>query len=53
VFVSQPDYTVLPVGPALQRGEGDPTLLRDSYQRTVSVVGKSERIEPIPRKLPG
>jgi hypothetical protein len=53
VFVSQPDYTVLPVGPALQKGEGDPTLLRDSYERTVSVVGKSEHIEPIPKNPPG
>jgi hypothetical protein len=53
VFVSQPDYTVLPVGPALESGQGDATLLSDSYQRTVSVVGKSKRIEPIPKKLPG
>ena len=53
VFVSQPDYTVLPVGPALQKGEGDATLLRESYHRTVGVVGKSKRIAPIPPKLPG
>jgi poly-gamma-glutamate capsule biosynthesis protein CapA/YwtB (metallophosphatase superfamily) len=53
VFVSQPDYTVLPVGTAIENGQADPTLLRDSYQRTVSVVGKSEHIEPIPKKLPG
>ena len=52
VFVSQPDYTVLPVGSALEKGQGDSILLRDSYQRTVSVVGKSKRIEPIPEKLP-
>jgi poly-gamma-glutamate capsule biosynthesis protein CapA/YwtB (metallophosphatase superfamily) len=52
VFVSQPDYTVLPVGPALKKGEGDATLLRESYQRTVGVVGKSKNIEPIPNKLP-
>jgi hypothetical protein len=52
VFVSQPDYTVLPVGSALEKGEGDATLLRDSYDRTVSVVGKSKHIEPIPNKLP-
>ena len=52
VFVSQPDYTVLPVGPALTKGEGDPTLLRDSYERTVGVVGRSKRIEPIPQRLP-
>jgi poly-gamma-glutamate capsule biosynthesis protein CapA/YwtB (metallophosphatase superfamily) len=53
IFVSQPDYTVLPVGDALKDGQGDPTLLRDSYERTVSVVGKSKRIQPIPRRLPG
>jgi hypothetical protein len=53
IFVSQPDYTVLPVGDALKDGQGDPTLLRDSYERTVSVVGKSKRIQPIPKKLPG
>jgi hypothetical protein len=52
VFVSQPDYTVLPVGPALKKGEGDATLLRESYKRTVGVVGKSKRIQPIPTKLP-
>ena len=52
VFVSQPDYTVLPVGPALEKGEGDATLLRESYQRTVGVVGKSKRIQPVPQKLP-
>jgi hypothetical protein len=52
VFVSHPDYEVLPVGAALRRGEGDPTLLRASYERTVAVIGRSERIEPIPAKLP-
>jgi hypothetical protein len=52
VFVSQPDYTVLPVGNALEKGQGDATLLRESYQRTVSVAGKSEHIKPIPTKLP-
>jgi len=52
VFVSQPDYTVLPVGPALEEDKGDATLLRESYARTVDVVGKSEHIKPIPDKLP-
>jgi poly-gamma-glutamate capsule biosynthesis protein CapA/YwtB (metallophosphatase superfamily) len=52
VFVSQPDYTVLPVGPALEKGEGDATLLRESYARTVGVVGRSRHIRPIPEKLP-
>ncbi len=53
VFVNHPDYEVLPVGEALQRGEGDASLLRESYARTVSVVGKSERIQPVPARPPG
>jgi poly-gamma-glutamate capsule biosynthesis protein CapA/YwtB (metallophosphatase superfamily) len=52
VFVNHPDYRVLPVGGALKGGQGDPTLLRASYQRTVSVVGRSKRIEPVPTRLP-
>ena len=52
VFVSQPDYTVLPVGPALDKGEGDATLLRESYARTVDVVGSSKHIQPVPAQLP-
>jgi hypothetical protein len=53
VFVNHPDYVVLPIGDALRKGEGDATQLRDSYQRTVTVVGKSKRIQPVPPKLPG
>jgi len=52
VFVDHPDYEVVPIGRALKRGEGDPTLLRASYERTVAVIGRSKRIEPIPRELP-
>lgn len=52
VFVDHPDYEVLPIGDALAKGQGDPPLLRDSYQRTVSVVGRSKDIEPDPEKLP-
>jgi poly-gamma-glutamate synthesis protein (capsule biosynthesis protein) len=52
VFVNQPDYRVLPVGDALKAGQGDPTLLRGSYQRTVSVVGRGKGVEPVPAKLP-
>jgi hypothetical protein len=52
VFVNHPDYEVLPIGDALEGGQGDPTLLRGSYERTVSVVGLSKRIEPVPRRLP-
>jgi poly-gamma-glutamate synthesis protein (capsule biosynthesis protein) len=52
VFVNHPDYTVLPIGTGLKKGEGDPTLLRESYQRTVSVAGHAKGVEPIPAKLP-
>jgi Bacterial capsule synthesis protein PGA_cap len=52
VYVSHPDFTVLPVGDALQKGEGDAAALAASYRRTVGVVGKSKRIRPVPAKLP-
>jgi poly-gamma-glutamate synthesis protein (capsule biosynthesis protein) len=53
VFVSHPDYTVLPIGRALAKGEGDTATLRASYRRTVSVVGRGRRIEPVPENVPG
>ncbi|MGH2976206.1 MAG: CapA family protein, partial [Solirubrobacterales bacterium] len=53
VYVSHPDYEVLPIGDALRKGEGDATALRDSYKRTVSVVGTGSGIEPVPPRLPG
>ena len=52
VWVRHPDYTVLPIGPALAEDEADSAALRASYQRTVSVVGKGDGKEPIPQKLP-
>jgi hypothetical protein len=52
VFVNHPDYTVLPIGDALKKGEGDATALRASYECTVGVVGKDKHIEPVPPKLP-
>jgi poly-gamma-glutamate synthesis protein (capsule biosynthesis protein) len=52
VWVRHPDYEVLPVGPALAKDEDDPALLRESWQRTVSVAGQGHGVEPIPRKLP-
>jgi poly-gamma-glutamate capsule biosynthesis protein CapA/YwtB (metallophosphatase superfamily) len=53
VYVSHPDYEVLPIGDALRKGEGDATALRDSYKRTVSVAGKGRGVEPVPPSLPG
>lgn len=52
VWVSRPDYTVLPVGPALRRGAADAASLRASYERTVDVAGRGGRIEPVPDRLP-
>jgi poly-gamma-glutamate capsule biosynthesis protein CapA/YwtB (metallophosphatase superfamily) len=52
VWVRQPDYTVLPVGSALRKGEYDAATLQDSYERTVGVAGRGPGITPIPPQLP-
>ncbi len=52
VYVSQPDFTVLPVGDAIESGAADEASLRASYERTVEVVGRDRRTQPIPEKLP-
>ncbi|HYP48598.1 MAG TPA: CapA family protein, partial [Thermoleophilaceae bacterium] len=39
-WVRHPDYTVLPVGPALRSRSADPQALRASWGRTVGVVGR-------------
>ncbi len=41
IWVRHPDFTVLPVGRALRRGWANLSELRRSWQRTVSVVGRS------------
>ena len=46
-----PDYTVLPIADALRRHQAPPSVLRASYQRTTSVVGRSRVLAPIPRRL--
>src|ERR671919_1462722 len=51
-WVQHPDYTVLPVGPALEEGEADRASLRASYERTVGIAGEGRDIEPDPPKLP-
>jgi Bacterial capsule synthesis protein PGA_cap len=51
VYVQHPDYTVLPVGDALQDGTGDAAALEDSYDRTVDVVGRRPA-KPEPARLP-
>jgi poly-gamma-glutamate capsule biosynthesis protein CapA/YwtB (metallophosphatase superfamily) len=48
-----PDYTVLPIGDALRRHQAPASVLRASYGRTTSVVGRVRRlVEPVPRRLP-
>ena len=52
-WVSIPDYTVLPVGTALKKGQADATQLRESYNRTVALAGRGPKVQPIPKRLPG
>lgn len=52
IWVRQPDYEVLPVGPALERGEADAAALSASYERTVGVAGRGPGIAPLPARLP-
>jgi poly-gamma-glutamate capsule biosynthesis protein CapA/YwtB (metallophosphatase superfamily) len=47
-----PDYTVLPIGIALARHQAPASVLRASYQRTTTVVGRiPHRLTPIPARL--
>jgi poly-gamma-glutamate synthesis protein (capsule biosynthesis protein) len=44
-----PDYTVLPIGDALRRHEAPADVLRESYGRTTSEVGRIRHlVEPVP-----
>jgi poly-gamma-glutamate capsule biosynthesis protein CapA/YwtB (metallophosphatase superfamily) len=48
-----PDYAVLPIGEALRHHQEVSQVLRDSYNRTVSVVGRIRHVVwPIPLRLP-
>jgi poly-gamma-glutamate capsule biosynthesis protein CapA/YwtB (metallophosphatase superfamily) len=47
-----PDYTVLPIGAALRRHQAPDGVLRASYRRTTSTVGRIRHLlEPIPAGL--
>jgi poly-gamma-glutamate capsule biosynthesis protein CapA/YwtB (metallophosphatase superfamily) len=49
----RPDYTVLPIGAALRGHEAPSAVLRSSYDRTTSVVGRIPNVlEPVPARLP-
>jgi Bacterial capsule synthesis protein PGA_cap len=51
-WVRHPDYAVLPVGDAAGRGLANRAALRASYHRTVAVVGRSTRVQPVPLRAP-
>jgi poly-gamma-glutamate synthesis protein (capsule biosynthesis protein) len=48
IWVRHPDYVVLPAGVASKRDPADAAELRASYQRTVSIVGRSAYVAPVP-----
>ena len=49
-----PDYTVLPIGDALQDHHAPVGVLTNSYNRTTATVGRIPGVlGPIPRRLPG
>ncbi|HYB47798.1 MAG TPA: CapA family protein [Streptosporangiaceae bacterium] len=51
IWVRHPDFVVLPAGTAWRTDPADAAALRDSYERTVAVVGRGPGIEPIPAHL--
>ena len=51
VWVDHVDYTVLPIGEALEKGQGDASVLEASYERTVDVAGR-DAATPEPQRLP-
>jgi poly-gamma-glutamate synthesis protein (capsule biosynthesis protein) len=51
-WVRHPDMTVLRVGSALLGRQADPAELRESWRRTVDVVGRGPSLEPVPSELP-
>lgn len=51
IWVRHPDFTILPAGD-LRDDPADAALLRASYERTVSVVGRGPHLAPVPAQLP-
>jgi Bacterial capsule synthesis protein PGA_cap len=52
IWVRHPDFVVLPAGIAWRTDHAEAAALRASYKRTVAVVGRGPRIQPIPAHLP-
>ncbi len=51
IWVQHPTFEVLPAGVAWRTDPADAAELRASYARTVSVVGRSRWVQPIPAHL--
>ena len=51
VWVRHPDFEVLPAGTAWRTDRAHAAALRASYRRTVAVVGRGPRIQPVPAHL--
>ncbi len=51
-WVRHPDFTVLPIGAALDKDLANSSALRSSYRRTASVVGRGRGYRPFPARLP-
>ena len=52
-FIRERGMRVIPVGVGLRRGLASRRRLRNAYRRTVRLAGRSRRVQPIPRQLPG
>ncbi|MCH9718914.1 MAG: CapA family protein [Actinomycetia bacterium] len=52
VTVRRPDYLVVPIGLGAKSGLMSLESLRASYTRTVSVVGRTKKIKPVPQTSP-
>jgi hypothetical protein len=51
IWVRPLDFVVLPAGTAWHTDHADAAALRASYRRTVAMVGRGPRIQPIPAHL--
>jgi poly-gamma-glutamate synthesis protein (capsule biosynthesis protein) len=51
IWVRHPDFVVLPAGTAWRHDAANAAALRAFYRRTVAVVGRGPRIQPIPAHL--
>jgi poly-gamma-glutamate synthesis protein (capsule biosynthesis protein) len=52
IWVRHPDFEVMPAGLSIRSDPADAAALRASYERTVSIVGRTRQIQPEPAHLP-